>query len=235
VSTGLSDGDLRDVYSNIICAGKYAFESDGGEQSRDVADLELGLYYADLNISHTLKVRPKYSPLNSSIDEPSSAVEERIKDSLRFSANMPMLSRQGFIDLGAIEYLRDPSKGYIYLKAVVAKYSVWTDLGEIPRNVLPESSISKSLLANKMEAEPENTIPKVLLAEELVREEEKEIESDNQNGYVSEELNALPPSLPMRVKGGEAKVEALLKNEKFDEVDEIKKSDAKPEVSENEA
>lgn len=204
-----------------------------------MADLELGLYYADLNISHTLKIRPRISSAKSSMDEPHSAVEERIKESLRFSANMPMLSRQGFIDLGAIEYLRDPSKGHKYLKLVAAKYSIWTELGEVPRSVLPESSISKNLLARKMESEPENFIPKVLLVEKLVREEEKEIESDNQNGYASEELNASTPPLPMKVKGGEAKVEALMGKEIFGEsvkeVEEDREADGKLKISDAEA
>lgn len=217
--------------------GRYAYESDGGEQSKDVADLELGLYYADLNISHTLMIRPKDSTPKHSLDEPSSAVEERIKDSLRFSANMPMLSRQGFIDLGAIEYLREPTKGHKYLILVITKYGIWTELGDMPRSVLPEVSISKEILADKMDSEPEDTVSTVLLAEKLVKEEEQEIESESQDGFVSEELSASSsPTLPMRVRGGEAKIAALTKKESFDErraeIAERGKTDAMIKISE---
>jgi hypothetical protein len=139
---------------------------------------------------------------------------------MRFSANMPMLSRQGFIDLGTIEYLRDPAKGYTYIKIVVETYKIWTELGEVPRSVLPMSSIPKALLAEKMGSEPENTIPQVLLVEKLVQEEDDEIESDYQDGYASEELKATPPALPARVKGGSGKVEALMEKRTFDKDDE---------------
>jgi hypothetical protein len=200
--------------------GKYALESDGGEQSKDVADLELSLYYAHLNISHTLKIRSKFSSPDDSVKKPTSAVEGRIKESMRISANMPMLSRQGFTDLGAIEYLRDPSKGHEYLKSIIKKYNIWTELGDIPRSALPESSIPKTLLAEKMEAEPENVVAKVLLAEKLVQEEEKLKESDSQGGYESEALRASPwlgAELPMKVNGGAKKVDALMNMESFDE------------------
>jgi hypothetical protein len=72
------------------------------------------------------------------MEEPTSAVEERIKGSMRFGANMPMLSRQGFIDLGAKEYLRDLEVGYMYLGRVIERYGVWSELGSMPRSVLPE-------------------------------------------------------------------------------------------------
>jgi hypothetical protein len=52
-------------------------------------------------------------------------------------ANMPMLSRQGFIDLGKREYLRNSDVGYTYLKRVVSEYEIWGELGEIPRSALP--------------------------------------------------------------------------------------------------
>jgi hypothetical protein len=110
-----------------------------GDASFDVADLELGLYFSDLDISHTLATRhkPSLSHDQDNMEEPTSAVEERIKESMRFGANMPMLSRQGFIDLGKRDYLRDPDVGYEYLKRVVGEYEIWGELGEVPRNMLP--------------------------------------------------------------------------------------------------
>ena len=42
-------------------------------------------------------------------------MEGIIKRSMRFGANMPMLSRHGFIDLGTVEFLQDPEVGFAYL------------------------------------------------------------------------------------------------------------------------
>lgn len=144
-----------------------------------------------------------------------------------------MLSRQGFLDLGAIEYLRDPSRGHEYIKSISRTFGIWTELGNIPRTILPEASIPKHLLAKKLESEPGNAIPKVLLAEKLVQEEEKTKEMDGKGGYESEELRAgsrgpSPSMQPPRInpvltqmKGGEAKVESLVKEEKFQEADDF--------------
>jgi hypothetical protein len=145
---------LGDILMRLL-TGKQAFETGSGDLRRlEVADLELGLYFSDLNISHTLVIRPKISsPYSPSADDndpppptPTSAVEERIKESMRFSANMPMLSRQGFIDLSALEYLRDPEAGYGHLKRGVEVLGIWKELGiPMPRSVLPEMSIPKVL------------------------------------------------------------------------------------------
>jgi len=64
---------------------------------------------------------------------------------MRFNANMPMISRQGFIDVCAIEYLKDPSSAHEYLRKAVGEYGVWKELVEMPRDVLPEKSIPKVL------------------------------------------------------------------------------------------
>ena len=64
---------------------------------------------------------------------------------MRFNANMPMISRQGFMDVCAIEYLRDPDSAHEYLRKAVGEYGVWKELGDMPRSVLPEKSIPKIL------------------------------------------------------------------------------------------
>lgn len=180
---------------------------------------------------------PSPSP-KTSLDEPSSAVEDRIKESLRFSANMPMLQRQGFIDLGAIEYLREPTRGHRCLVIVVESYGIWSELGEMPRGVLPSVRFEPSereVVGEKRDVEHEDTLP-----EEVGDEDGQKQESNSQDGFVSEPLSASAlPVLPMRLKGGKAKVNALMKKESFDEetaeIAASAKADAMIKVSEIES
>jgi hypothetical protein len=193
-----------------VITGKQALETGSGDLRRqEVADLELGLYFSDLNISHTLVIRPKISsPYSPSADDndpppptPTSAVEERIKESMRFSANMPMLSRQGFIDLSALEYLRDPEAGYRHLKHGVEVLGIWKELGiPMPRSVLPEMSIPK-VLRNELDD---------------LKEEEGHWTGDE------EEDEERTSPIKFRFKGGEAKIGALMKGELFEEEEKEK-------------
>jgi hypothetical protein len=109
------------------------------------------------------------------MEEPTSAVEEKIKESMRFGANMPMLSRQGFIDLGKREYLRDPDVGYKYLKRVVREYGIWVELGEIRRNMFPASGVGEE---EEEEEEDRPPLPPrgTSLSRMKVDGEEKEVE-----------------------------------------------------------
>jgi hypothetical protein len=246
------------IYGNLI--GKQALETGSGDLRRqEIADLELDLYFSDLNISHTLVIRPKISsPYSPSADDhdpppptPTSAVEERIKESMRFSANMPMLSRQGFIDLSALEYLRDPEAGHRHLKHGVEVLGIWKELGiPMPRSVLPEMSIPK-VLRNELddvreekeghwtgdEEDEERTSPikfkfkggeakvgALMKGEEFEGMEEKEkpaiIDREQlQDRPAKESKIQFELGSPIVFKGGEAKVEALLKGEKFENLD----------------
>lgn len=117
---------------------------------------------------------------------------------------MPTISRQGFIDLSAIEYLVDTSKAYEHLGRAVSIYGIWKDLGKMPRTVFPESSI-----------------PNVL----QVEEESK----DGNVGQVQVQKSTKPavsdPKCNMKVKGGEQKVEALSKGDEFVDVDFTKEEE----------
>ncbi|RDW60030.1 hypothetical protein BP5796_11636 [Coleophoma crateriformis] len=136
---------------------KLALEKAGDKQCKDVADLELSLYFADMKVSHELNIRSKiFTPSETAAERPASATEQRIKDSMTFSANMPMLSRQGFIDLSAMQYLKDPSKGHEELAKAVSTYGIWKDLCEMPRSVLPESKDDKDTVEEKPEAKAES-------------------------------------------------------------------------------
>jgi hypothetical protein len=92
----------------------------------------LGLHFSDLNVPHILATRHKAWSPHERLEEPTSAAEGRIKESMRFIANMPMLSRQGFINLGSRDYLRDASQGFVYLGRAILQYGIWSKLGPIP-------------------------------------------------------------------------------------------------------
>lgn len=170
-----------------------------------MGDLELGVYFSDLGISHRLTIRPKVYATDEEATEPKSPIQERIKDSMKFGANMPMISRQGFIDLSAIEYLVDPSKAHEHLGRAVSIYGIWKDLGQMPRSVLPDSSI-----------------PKVLQVDE---------QSKDGKGTQVEVQGSTKPAPSggegiIKVKGGEKKVEALSRGDDFVDIDFTKEEKA---------
>ncbi|KAG9232617.1 hypothetical protein BJ875DRAFT_466276 [Amylocarpus encephaloides] len=170
---------------------KNALASEAGENHKDVADLEFSIYLADLSIPHKLGVRSKSTPPPETYAELKSPVEARVKNHIKLDANMPMLSRQSFIDLSAIEYLVSPTKAHEYLQKALSEYGVWTDLGELPRNVLPKISLHKA-------SQIKYTAPK------------KDESEDKETGGLT---------LPIRLNGGAKKVQALMEKEEFHEVD----------------
>ncbi|KAE8445918.1 hypothetical protein EG329_012697 [Mollisiaceae sp. DMI_Dod_QoI] len=127
---------------------KKILGDDTSDSSKDIADLELSLYFSDNDISHKLNVRTKTPISQASGEEPTSAVEKRIRQSISFKPNMPMLSRQGFIDLTAIEYLKDPDKAYQYLLRAIQEYRIWKGLGEPPRAIFPDHALPEDLQFN---------------------------------------------------------------------------------------
>lgn len=135
--------------------------------------------------------------------EPKSPAKERVKESMSFGANMPILSRQGFIDLSAIEYLVSPTKGHEYLQKAIAEYGIWKQLGELPRAMLPDNSLPKASQIKSKATDAE--------VKEAGKEEEKE-----------KAISAMPPPLPTRTNTGlsEKKFEApVVEKEQFHEVD----------------
>ncbi|MBA7581813.1 hypothetical protein ES708_23724 [subsurface metagenome] len=112
---------------------------------------------------------------------------------------MPMLSRQGFIDLSALEYFRDPEGGYKHLRHGVEVLGVWKELGiPMPRTVLPEMSI-----------------PKVL------RNELDDVSEEKEGHWTGDEEEEEERSSPVKFKfkGGESKIGALMKREEFEDVE----------------
>ncbi|KAK0107436.1 hypothetical protein ONS96_003253 [Cadophora gregata f. sp. sojae] len=254
------------VESNIW---KIALDREEGEHSKEVADLELSLYFSDLVISHYLSVRI-HETAEPPTERPQSAVEGKIRNSMRFNANMPMISRQGFIDVCSIEYLKDPDSAYVWLGKAVKEYGVWSELGEMPRSVLPEKAIprlsrKKSENETQTETEAENVTPVAEISEqnEDVSAESKKEDTENEKktsstsppetspkeliqddtetasspdktspnskaSHSPEPIKILrlaspitlgSPALPIQLKGGEKKIDALAKGEEFELVE----------------
>jgi len=56
---------------------------------------------------------------------------------------MPMISRQGFIDVSALEYLGNPDRAYVCVRQAMNEYGIWRELGKMPRQMLPENPFVK--------------------------------------------------------------------------------------------
>ncbi|KAM0157464.1 hypothetical protein ACHAQE_005936 [Botrytis cinerea] len=110
----------------------------GGPQNQEIADLELGIFFKTHDISHTLSVR---HASNLPPPSPSPTAGERIRRSISLGANMPMLSRQGFIDVMGMEMLQDPDEGHRRLEGVVRDYAIWKPLGDVPRECFLDGKI----------------------------------------------------------------------------------------------
>lgn len=191
------------VEANIYCKGKRAIEKKGREHL-DVGDLELSIYFSDLGISHILTTRPKLYSQDDCPVEPKSPVVEKIRDSVKFSANMPMILRQGFIDLSAIEYLMDPSKAHEQLGRAVSICGIWKELGKMPRNVFPHSSI-----------------PRIL---------QEDNDEDGENMQSSPQASDDVP--PMKLKDAGGRGRTGVKGDEFVDIDLLKEAEMKAEESE---
>jgi hypothetical protein len=118
---------------------------------------------------------------------------------------MSMLSRQGFIDLSVIEYLRDPEAGYQHLKHGTEALGIWKKLGiTMPRSVLPEASIPK-VLRNDLDD---------------VREE---VEEKDGEWTPMEDEEEMTSPIKFKFKGGEAKIGAFIRGEEFEDMKEKEK------------
>ncbi|PBP26276.1 hypothetical protein BUE80_DR002800 [Diplocarpon rosae] len=226
---------------------KCAMAKATGEHRKNLADLELSLYISNLLIYHTLNVRTQAGDSSKSpdgVEQPHLADvgEDRARDSRRFSVNMPMISRQCFIDVCAVEYLKDPERAYGWLRNAVTAYGIWEGLGKMPRGVLPETKIPRGLQSEtKTErVEAGMGIPEIKIQTEQADQDVAEdvenaswkTEDESARGHTKMALSGSPessesphtltsplthPAMPLPLKGGEKKVEALLHGEGFDE------------------
>ncbi|KAI9651014.1 hypothetical protein NHQ30_001051 [Ciborinia camelliae] len=157
---------------------KTLFE--GGIQNPEIADLELGIYFKNHEIQHTLAIRQNAhlgggshgsgSGNNGNHGNSPSSAGERIRRSISLGANMPMLSKLGFVDAMGMQILRDPEDGCRRLREVMSAYGVWMGLDPkskshsedstanipipIPLSIpipVPESFVSLSAIEKELE------------------------------------------------------------------------------------
>lgn len=116
-----------------------AWKKAAGASSKDIADLELGLYFSERDICHILVARPAGNGTKKPVQYEKRPNREaaRRESIIKVDESMPLLSRQGFIDICAFEYLKDPAMAHQYLMNVLQELGVWKELGDLPRSVLP--------------------------------------------------------------------------------------------------
>ncbi|CAG8957252.1 hypothetical protein HYFRA_00009454 [Hymenoscyphus fraxineus] len=200
--------DFLDVqgYQWTANVWKNSLDAEGGENHKEIADLEFGIYLADLSISHKLMVRAKSATQEeiegTELVEPKSPASLRVKEHMNFGANMPILSRQGFIDLSAIEYLVSPTKGHEYLQKAIDEYGIWKQLGKLPRSMLPDNSLPKA---------------------SQIRSKATDAEVKEADKNVGNPIASMAPALPSRQSTGLSENFATPvsegEKEQFDEVD----------------
>jgi len=114
-----------------------------GYSREDLADYELKQAYTNFSIDHQVAPRHNATP-NQDFKKWTAGLRGMLGDVLPgalppFSGGMmPMLTRQGFVDICTIEFLHDPARGWTYAKAASRRYAVWREWGEVPRSALPD-------------------------------------------------------------------------------------------------
>ena len=119
-----------------------------GYNPQDFADYSLREVYINLSTDHVMAPRPPSAPNTdirnsfSSLRNMVSPVMSKIMDSIptgnSISGNqMPLLTRRGFIDIIASDFLYYPNAGFGCLTKAARHYQIWPELGDIPRNVMP--------------------------------------------------------------------------------------------------
>jgi hypothetical protein len=118
-----------------------------GYNPQDIADYQLRQEYINFSIDHVMAPRPPSAP-NTDIRSSFSSLRNisssfsKILDSVptgnSISGNqMPLLTRRGFIDSCANEFLYYPNEGFNCVTKAARHYGIWRELGDIPRNVFP--------------------------------------------------------------------------------------------------
>jgi hypothetical protein len=152
-----------------------------------------------MSISHELRVRlgDDSNDEPGKLQETSQSGEVAIDGNLSYNPKMPMLTRQGFLDLSAIEYLVNPTKALDYLRKAIEEYGIWKELGEMPKSVLPNNSLPKASRFKAKEAP----------------------EGSNEIEEVKETQLGIPPPLPKRTHIENQSADTTIAKDVFDEVD----------------
>jgi hypothetical protein len=152
-----------------------------------------------MSISHELRVRADHE----SNDDSAKASDAASNEIPVYSPKMPMLTKQGFLDLSAIEYLVNPDKALDYLRKAVTEHGIWKELGEMPRSVLPNNSLPK---VSKIKASA--------------------VEDGNDKREEVQATKLAPPALPMRNVVAKPKTPGM--KDEFDDIDLEKRTASEP-------
>ncbi|KAI9734070.1 MAG: hypothetical protein M1818_007008 [Claussenomyces sp. TS43310] len=141
-------------YSSFLDAQGYSVNDDVWKRSlrptltsraEELADFELRSIYENFSIDHKLQQRNVEATDMNSLATSMSQMMSPGADKLLTQSDipvsggyMPMLTRQGFIDITVVETLYNPSLGWQRLNRIARHYGIWREMGDIPRTALPE-------------------------------------------------------------------------------------------------
>lgn len=119
-----------------------------GYNPRDLADYQLRQEYINFSIDHVMAPRPpsapntdlrsSFSSLRNIVPPSLSQIFDSIPTGSSISGNqMPLLTRRGFIDSCANEFLYYPNAGFSCVTKAARHYGIWRELGDMPRNIMP--------------------------------------------------------------------------------------------------
>ncbi|OBT97061.1 hypothetical protein VE01_04776 [Pseudogymnoascus verrucosus] len=149
---------LPEQYSGFLDIIGYSLEQNAwknqmskpvfGYNPQDFADYQLRQEYINFSIDHVMAPRPpsapntdirsSFSSLRNIVPPSFSKILDSIPTGNSISGNqMPLLTRRGFIDHCANEFLYYPNDGFNCVTKAARHYGIWRELGEMPRNVFP--------------------------------------------------------------------------------------------------
>ncbi|ELR09458.1 hypothetical protein GMDG_04018 [Pseudogymnoascus destructans 20631-21] len=119
-----------------------------GYNPQDFADYQLRQEYINLSIDHVMAPRPpsapntdlrsSFSSLRNIVPPSLSKIFDSVPTGSSISGNqMPLLTRRGFMDSCANEFLYYPNDGFSCVTKAARHYGIWRELGDVPRNVFP--------------------------------------------------------------------------------------------------
>lgn len=119
-----------------------------GYSPQDFADYSLREVYTNLSTDHVMAPRPPSAPntdvrssfasLRNIVPPALSKILESVPTGNSISGNqMPLLTRRGFIDIIASDFLYYPNAGFGCYTKAARHYGIWRELGDMPRNVMP--------------------------------------------------------------------------------------------------
>ncbi|KAJ7763780.1 hypothetical protein B0H16DRAFT_1687836 [Mycena metata] len=151
LDSGRTNSLAPEIYSRFLINQGYVGQTNiwnfnlvaaFGKTREEVADAALKRAYDLFGIQHSLRPRVRTPPpdVKTQLKSVGASFARAVTPSTPGSSMMPLLTRQGFLKITAIEALCDPGRHWGGLAHIVKMYDLpevhgW---GELPRSVLPE-------------------------------------------------------------------------------------------------